>query len=106
MCNKFEGRPEIWAGIECTVNRLKNGYHDQLQLSGHYNREDDIDAIADLGITTLRYPVLWEKHQPQKNGNIDWTWVEQRLEKIRSLGIKPVAGLLHHGSGPAYTDLL
>lgn len=99
-------RPEIWAGIECTINRLKSGYIDQLALSGHYDREDDLDAIADLGITKLRYPILWEKHQPTKNGSIDFTWVEKRLNRLRELNIEPIAGLLHHGSGPAFTDLL
>lgn len=29
-----------------------------------------------------------------------------QLEMIRQHNIKPIAGLLHHGSGPAYTDLL
>jgi dTDP-4-dehydrorhamnose reductase len=28
------------------------------------------------------------------------------LERLRSLGIRPIAGLLHHGSGPRYTNLL
>ncbi|HEX8269822.1 MAG TPA: family 1 glycosylhydrolase [Flavobacterium sp.] len=99
-------KPEIWAGIECTINRLRTGYSDQLKLNGHYHREDDIDAIAALGITTLRYPVLWEKHQPEKDGAIDFTWVSQRLNRLRELNIKPIAGLCHHGSGPEHTNLL
>ncbi len=98
-------RPEIWGGIECTINRLKSGYLDQLSLSGHYDRNDDLKAIASLGITTMRYPVLWEKHQPQKDAFIDFNWVATRLEELRALGIKPIAGLLHHGSGPEYTNL-
>jgi dTDP-4-dehydrorhamnose reductase len=100
------GRPEIWAGIECTINRLKSGYIDQLALSGHYDREDDIEAIAELGISTLRYPVLWEKHQPLKGQKIDFTWVSSRLNRLKELNIKPIAGLVHHGSGPEFTDLL
>ena len=106
MNNIFEGRPEIWAGIECTINRLKSGYIDQLALSGHYEREDDLDAIAEMGITTLRFPILWEKHQPNKNSPIDFSWAEKKLLRLKELNIEPIAGLLHHGSGPAFTDLL
>jgi dTDP-4-dehydrorhamnose reductase len=36
---------------------------------------------------------------------IDWSWADERLAKVRALGIRPIVGLLHHGSGPGYTDL-
>ena len=97
--------PEVWGGIECTINRVKNNFFDQLQFSGHYYREGDIEQIAKLGIKKLRYPILWEKHQPERNGQIDWTWITQQLEKIKENNIDVIAGLVHHGSGPAYTNL-
>src|SRR6476620_2921497 len=97
--------PEVWGGIECTINRVKNNFFDQLAYSGHYNREDDIEHIAQLGIKKFRYPILWEKHQPEKNGSTDWTWTTKQLGKIREKNIDVIAGLLHHGSGPAYTNL-
>ena len=28
------------------------------------------------------------------------------MARLRELGIRPIVGLLHHGSGPRYTDLL
>ncbi|RZJ34244.1 MAG: NAD-dependent epimerase/dehydratase family protein [Flavobacterium sp.] len=102
----LEQGPEIWAGIECTINRVMSDFIDQLQLNGHYTREDDIDAIASLGITQLRYPVLWEKHQPEKNAIPDFSWAAKNLDKLFQLGVKPIVGLVHHGSGPAYTNLL
>jgi dTDP-4-dehydrorhamnose reductase len=97
--------PELWGGIECTINRVGAEYKDQLDYSGHYKRRGDIEAFASLGIKVLRYPVLWEKHQPAKNTGIDWRWSDQQLNSIRSSGIKPIAGLLHHGSGPSFTSL-
>jgi len=27
-------RPELWAGVECTVNRVGDWYHDQLTRTG------------------------------------------------------------------------
>jgi dTDP-4-dehydrorhamnose reductase len=97
--------PEVWGGIECTINRVKNNFFDQLHYSGHYYREDDIEHIAQLGIKKLRYPVLWEKHEPERSGNIDWRWTSRQLHKIKEKNIDVIAGLVHHGSGPAYTNL-
>ena len=97
--------PEVWGGVECTINRIDHTYIDQLHLSGHYYREGDIGHIAAMGIKKLRYPILWEKHEHQKNIAIDWQWTEKQLEEIRAHKIDIIAGLIHHGSGPAFTNL-
>ena len=65
---------ELWGGIECTINRVNDVFFDQLQYSGHYNRPTDIDLLANTGIQKVRYPVLWEKHQPEKNTVNEWTY--------------------------------
>src|SRR2546423_9675683 len=98
--------PELWGGFECTVNRLGDSYMDQLELSGHAQRESDLDLLRDIGFKAVRYPVLWERIAPTGTQNIDWSWPDQRLQKLRELGIRPIIGLLHHGSGPMYTNLL
>ncbi len=101
----FTQRPiEIWGGIEGTINRVGDEYLDQSEYSGHYDREDDIDLIASLGIKMLRYPVLWEKHQPQKDTQIDWTFVKKNLLRLKELKVEPIAGLVHHGSGPLHVN--
>ena len=98
-------KPEVWGGIECTINRVQDNFRDQLLYSGHYTRPGDIEQFAELGIKKLRYPVLWEFHQPAENTTIDWSWAENQLQAIRDNNITPIAGLVHHGSGPAFTDL-
>jgi len=95
----------LWGGIECTVNRVGDEYFDQLEYSGHARRIEDLDLIAGLGIRTLRYPVLWERTAPQAEGEFDWSWPDERLHRLRELGIRPIVGLTHHGSGPRYTSL-
>lgn len=100
-----ERLPEIWGGLECTINRVGNNYYDQLEMSGHYTRDSDIDVIADLGIKKLRFPILWEKHEPHKTTVTDWSWTDKRLKQFQEHGITPIVGLVHHGSGPAYTNL-
>lgn len=98
--------PEIWGGIECTINRVGDKFFDQLLYSNHYTRESDIKLIADLNIKKIRYPILWEKHQPTFTTEIDWQWTAQRLQLLKEHNIDVIAGLIHHGSGPAFTDLL
>jgi len=96
---------ELWGGIECTINRVQDLYMDQLTYSGHYNRNEDIALFANLGIKKLRYPVLWEKHKPEANTQIDWSQTEGRLLELKQRGVEPIAGLVHHGSGPAYVHM-
>ena len=110
MDKKFQqancSNPELWGGIECTINRINDSYFDQLEYANHYQRENDLSLIAGLGIKTLRYPILWERHQPAPDTQIDWGWTEKQLTILTKNNIRPIAGLVHHGSGPLYTNLL
>lgn len=89
---------ELWGGPECTINRVGARTLDQLERTGFYDRLDDIDRIAALGVTAVRFPLLWERGDP--------SWADARLERLRAHGIRVIAGLVHHGSGPVGTSLV
>lgn len=97
---------EVWGGLECSINRVGHQYFDQLSFSGHYDRQNDIKEIKNLGLKKIRYPVLWEKHQPEADTSIDWSFVEKNLVELNENGIDVIAGLVHHGSGPAFVNML
>lgn len=97
-----EHYPEVWGGIEYTCNRVRDCYLDQMEFSGHIRRLSDLEQIAELGIRTLRFGLLWERHHQ----NPDWSWTGERLQCMQQLGVRPVAGLTHHGSGPPHTSLV
>jgi dTDP-4-dehydrorhamnose reductase len=97
---------ELWAGVECTVNRVGNQYFDQLERNGHATRIDDLDLFASLGIKAIRYPVLWERTAPNGLQQANWSWADVRLQRLHELDIRPIIGLLHHGSGPCHTSLV
>lgn len=98
---------ELWGGVECTINRVGNRYFNQLESSGHRRRGcADLARFAALGLRALRFPVLWESVAPNNLVEFDWSWTDQLLEHLNQLGIRPIVGLLHHGSGPRYTHLL
>jgi dTDP-4-dehydrorhamnose reductase len=96
---------QLWGGLECTVNRVRDQYFNQLDRNGHHQRADDIDRFASLGIRALRYPILWERTAPDGLAKADWRWPDERLLALRQAGITPIAGLVHHGSGPRHTSL-
>ncbi|MFN2521093.1 MAG: family 1 glycosylhydrolase [Candidatus Limnocylindria bacterium] len=98
--------PELWLGVECTHNRVFDRYFDQLDRSGHSSREGDVALIAGIGARAIRYPVLWERIAPDGLAIADWSWTDRRLTELRDRGLRVIAGLLHHGSGPASTGLL
>jgi dTDP-4-dehydrorhamnose reductase len=62
--------------------------------------------MAGLGLTTVRFPILWESVAPESLDKLDFSWTDDRLAMLRERGIKVIGGLLHHGSGPKYTHLL
>ena len=98
---------EIWGGMECSYTRIKDRYGDQLDYCGHYRRGiEDIQKIAELGFKALRYPIIWERYGSPRGDDASWTWLERQLNTLRYLKITPIAGLVHHGSGPIHATLL
>lgn len=52
--------PEIGGGVECSVIRVRDTFHSQLTQNGHLERTSDLQLFSQLGIKTLRFPVIWE----------------------------------------------
>ncbi len=94
---------QLWGGIECTVNRVRDTYHDQSVWSGHCKRfQFDWEDVASLGIRTVRTALLWEHFEATGS----WSSFDRTLETLQRLGLHPIAGLVHHGSGPVHTSLI
>src|SRR5436305_8644849 len=96
---------ELWGGVESTINRVGDVYFGQLERTGHLRRLEDLDLFADLGIRAIRYPIQWERIAPNGPEHADWSWADERLGRLHALGIRPIVGLVHHGSGPRHTSL-
>ncbi len=96
------GKPEVWGGAEYTCNRVGDRWFDQMELSGHGSRFGDLKLFAELGIQALRCGVIWERHAFAPG----WGWADGYLGAVREAGMRPIVGLVHHGSGPAHTSLV
>jgi dTDP-4-dehydrorhamnose reductase len=97
---------EAWGGCECSVNRIGDRFLDQVRATGHHDRPDDYERIADLGLDAIRFPVLWERVASDGGKARDWEWSDVRLAELRAGAIRPIVGLVHHGSGPRHTSLI
>jgi dTDP-4-dehydrorhamnose reductase len=95
--------PELWLGLECTVNRVGHTYFDQITRTGHDSRDNDLELFSQIGAKVIRYPLLWERTAPDE---LRWEWPDRRFRQLQELRMRPLVGLLHHGSGPLNTDLL
>ena len=102
----FQSDLELWGGLECTVARIGERFRNQVAETGHQDRREDLEAFAKLGISTVRYPVVWETVCPDSPDACDWSWHDDRLARLRDLGVRVIATLCHHGGGPRYTSLL
>jgi dTDP-4-dehydrorhamnose reductase len=96
---------ELWAGAECTINRLGDRYLDQCERTGHYVRSSDIDALIDLGVKRVRFPVILERVAPNGLHDADFAWHDASLERLRAAGVEPILGLVHHGGGPRHASV-
>ena len=95
--------PQLWGGVECTINRVGDVYFDQYGRSGHrVHVAADLERIAGLGVRALRVGLHWEHFAATGS----WESFDRMLEKLQELEVRPIAGLLHHGSGPPGVDLL
>ncbi len=97
---------ELWGGPECTVARVGDRWVDQFARTGHLGRPGDIEAFASLGLKALRYPISWERTARRGPDDLDWSLPDERLPLIRAAGMRPIAGLVHHGSGAPHAPLL
>ncbi len=94
---------QLWGGMECTVNRVGDAFNDQSVWSSHGNHNPtDWEAVASLGIKTFRTGLLWEHFEATGS----WERSDVMLATMQRLGLHPVAGLVHHGSGPVHTSLI
>jgi dTDP-4-dehydrorhamnose reductase len=98
--------PEVWAGFESARVRVRRSTVDQLRLTGHTGRPDDIDLLSWLGVTAVRYPVAWDRVAPRGLAVADWSWTDARLAALAERSVEPLAGLLHHGGGPRGMSIL
>lgn len=72
---------------------------EEYQLTQHYSLwRGDLDRVAALGITRLRWGIPWYLVQPAPD-RWDWAWVDQVLDyMVNTTKIQPILDLMHYGT--------
>lgn len=91
---------EMWAGFECTLNRVGERYQDQLLPNDRDMRLECLRLLPALGIKAFRYRIAWEDE------TTPWSQYTEDMALFAQNNISPIVGLVHHGSGPPHTSLL
>jgi dTDP-4-dehydrorhamnose reductase len=102
--DQIEPKLELWVGPEASYVRAGDIITDQLALSGFAARPDDLERLASLGASRVRFPLLWER--TTSAGQLDWRWADAALPRLAALKLNPVLGLVHHGGGAVPGGLL
>ena len=64
-------------------------------------RRQDVEHIAQIGLRRCGTRLL-ERYHGVPADDPSWTWLERQLNALRYYNINPIAGLVHHGSGPIH----
>lgn len=75
---------------------VRHGSNDPNKTTNH-EACIEVDAMAELDVRALRYPLPWEFLSPNDPTHADWRWHNACLDRLRTLGVAPIAGLLHRG---------
>ncbi len=94
-----DGRGEsIWDRFSHTPGRIDNGDTGDV-ADDHYHRyREDVDLMADLGLTAYRFSIAWPRLFPDGTGQLNQAGLDfyQRLvDRLLERGITPMATLYH-----------
>ncbi len=84
---------------------MPNAEMDVLELTNHTALyREDLSLVQQTGISQLRYSAPW--HQIERvQGEYNWSWMDEVMGVMRSLGIEPITDLIHHTSTPKWVTL-
>lgn len=102
MADPHEFPDFVWSigeeGSDPVVMRQGERYRqDQFAESGHdKHMEDDLAAIADLGVRVVRYGTPWRLAEPEP-GIYDWSIWDRAFAACATAGLEPIVEFLHFG---------
>ena len=83
-------------GFECSA--FPQLGTDELDQTQHYRWwASDLVRLRDIGITCIRYGIPWHVVNPKPH-QYDWSWTDQALDLLETLGITPMVDLFHYGT--------
>ena len=103
-----DGKGEsIWDRFAHTFGRVRGGDTGDLACDHYHRWEEDLDAVAQLGVGCYRFSISWPRLFPTGSGPINQQGVafyRQLIAGMRARGIMPMATLYHWDLPQALQD--
>lgn len=99
--------PSIWDTFSHTPGKTYNGDNGDVAVDHYHRYVEDVDLMADLGVTAYRFSISWSRLIPDGTGEVNPEGVEFYRNLCGALvdqGITPAATLYHWDLPQALQD--
>ncbi|MEO9600710.1 GH1 family beta-glucosidase [Parasphingorhabdus sp.] len=99
--------PSIWDSFTTNPDNIADGT-DGIIACGHYDRlEQDLDLIAELGLTAYRFSIAWSRIFPDGKGAVNQAGLDfygRLIDGLLARGVRPFPTLFHWDMPQALYD--
>ncbi|HTT59018.1 MAG TPA: GH1 family beta-glucosidase [Acidimicrobiales bacterium] len=94
-----DGRgPSIWDTFSHTPGAVRNGDTGDIACDHYHRVDEDLDLLADLGVSAYRFSVAWPRVQPLGSGSVNQAGLDfyrRILDGLLERDIAPTVTLYH-----------
>jgi beta-glucosidase len=94
-----DGRgPSIWDTFSHTPGKVANGDTGDVACDHYHRWEEDLDLVADLGLSSYRFSVAWPRVVPTADGPVNEAgldFYDRLVDGLLARGIDPLITLYH-----------
>jgi beta-glucosidase len=103
-----DGRGEsIWDRFSHTQGRVENGDTGDVTADHYHRWADDVELMAELGLTAYRFSLAWPRIQPDGRGPLNRAglgFYDRLVDRLLERGIRPCPTLYHWDLPQALED--
>jgi beta-glucosidase len=99
--------PSIWDTFAHSPGRVRDGDTGDIACDHYHRYAEDIQLMADLGVSAYRFSIAWPRIQPGGGGPdnpLGLAFYDRLVDRLLAAGIDPVATLYHWDLPQALED--
>src|SRR5215469_2823351 len=90
--------PSVWDRFAATPGHTYQGETGDIAIDHYHRIEQDVELMADLGLTAYRFSIAWPRILPEGVGPVNpagLAFYDRLVDRLLAKGITPVATLYH-----------
>ncbi|MFJ1784725.1 GH1 family beta-glucosidase [Streptomyces anulatus] len=103
-----DGRgPSVWDTFTARPGTIRDGHTGEVACDHYHRYEQDLDLMAEAGLTGYRFSIAWPRIQPTGRGEANikgLDFYDRLVDGLLSRGIEPVPTLFHWDLPQALED--